>query len=36
MLLKNDFIKNPWVHTFGEIKIKNLNNKFLILKADAT
>ena len=30
------FIKNPLVHTYGEIKIKNVNNKFLIIKAAAT
>ena len=31
-----NFIKNSLVYTYGEIKIKNLNNKFLILKAAAT
>ena len=30
-----NFIKNPWVHTYGEIKIKNVDNKFLILKVAA-
>ena len=31
-----NFIKNPLVHTYGEIKINNVNNKFLIIKAAAT
>ena len=29
-------IENSWVHTYGEIKIKIVNNKYLILKANAT
>ena len=29
-----NFIKNPRVHTYGEIKIKNVNNKFFILNAN--
>ena len=31
-----NFIKKSWFPTFGEIKIKHLNNKILILKASAT
>ncbi len=31
-----NFIKNPLVHTYGEIKIKNLYNKILIITAAAT
>ena len=31
-----NFIKNSLVNTHVEIKIKNVNNKFLILKAAAT
>ena len=31
-----NFIKNHLVYTYGEIKIKNLNNKFLIITAAAT
>ena len=30
------FIKNLLVHTYGEIKIKNVTNKFLIIKAAST
>ena len=31
-----NFIKNPLVHTYGEINIKNVNDNFLIIKAAAT
>ena len=31
-----NFIRSFLVHTYGGIKIKNLNNKFFILKANAT
>ena len=31
-----NFIKNPLVYTYGEIKIKNVKNKFLIITAAAT
>ena len=36
VLKKRNFIKNPLVHKYGEIKIKNVKNKFLIFKAAAT
>ena len=26
-----NFIKDPWVHTYGKIKIKNVNNNNLVL-----